>query len=92
MPIPLFMLNILAGSVVFGWLFARTERSVLPALVLHTSLNAWAGLLSIAAAGPTGGSYAMVTWLLVLIALALLLAADAKVSRKTKSMAEVPSP
>jgi uncharacterized protein len=80
MPIPLFMLNILAGSVVFGWLFERTAGSVLPALVLHTSLNGSSGILGIIPTAVTGGSYAVVTGLLVLIALALLLTVDAKVS------------
>jgi uncharacterized protein len=92
MPIPLFMLNILAGSVVFGWLFARTERSVLPALVLHTSLNAWAGILGIVPGVSTGGSYAVVTWVLALIALALLLTTEVKVSTETKLVKMVSRP
>jgi uncharacterized protein len=78
MPIPLFMLNILAGPVVFGWLFERTQGSVLPALVLHTSLNSWAGLLVIVPTATSVGSYASVTALLVLIALVLLLTPDRK--------------
>jgi len=72
MAMPIFMLNILAGSVVFGWLFERTLGSVLPALVLHTSLNAWAGILAIVPTAATGRPYALVTGLLVLIAAALL--------------------
>lgn len=79
MPIPLFMLNILAGSVVFGWLYERTKRSVLPALVLHTSLNAWAGILGVVPGSPAGGSYAIVTRLLLLIALILLLTTEVKI-------------
>jgi uncharacterized protein len=78
MPIPLFMLNILAGSVVFGWLFEQTQGSVLPALVLHTSLNAWAGLLVIVPTVTSGGSYAVVTGILVLIAVLLLLKPHSK--------------
>ncbi len=73
MAIPVFMLNILAGSVLFGWLFERTQGSVLPALVLHTSLNAWAGILAIVPTAATGLPYTLVTGLLVLIAAALLL-------------------
>jgi membrane protease YdiL (CAAX protease family) len=73
MAIPVFLLNILAGSVVFGWLFERTQGSVLPALVLHTSLNAWAGILVIVPTAATGRPYTLVTGLLVLIAAALLL-------------------
>ena len=73
MAIPVFMLNILAGSVLFGWLFERTLGSVLPALVLHTSLNAWAGVLAIVPTAATGRPYALVTGLLVLVAAVLLL-------------------
>jgi len=82
MAIPIFMLNILAGSVLFGWLFERTQGSVLPALVLHTSLNAWAGILVIVPTAATGRPYALVTALLVLVASALLLT-PARVERKS---------
>lgn len=75
MPILVFMLNILAGSVVFGWLCERTQGSVLPALVLHTSLNAWAGILILVPTVETGRPYALVTALLVIVALALILTA-----------------
>jgi uncharacterized protein len=80
MPILVFMVNILAGSVLFGWLFERTQGSVLPALVLHTSLNAWAGMLAIVPTAATGRPYASVTGLLVLVAAALLLAPDRKLA------------
>lgn len=73
MPIMVFMLNILAGSVLFGWLFVRSKGNVLPAIVLHTSLNTWAGLLIIVPSAATGRPYALVTALLVAIAAALLI-------------------
>lgn len=76
MPAPIFLINILAGSVVFGWLFERTQASVLPALVLHTSLNAWAGILGIVPTAATMQPYVLVTGLLVLIACALILTSD----------------
>ena len=76
MPIFVFMLNISAGSVLFGWLFARTKGSVLPAILLHTSLNAWAGLLVIVPSTATGRPYDIVTGLLVIIAAALMLIPD----------------
>ena len=76
MPIFVFMLNISAGSVLFGWLFVRTKGSVLPAILLHTSLNAWAGLLVIVPSTATGRPYDIVTGLLVMIAAALLLIPD----------------
>ncbi len=68
MPILVFMLNIMAGSVLFGWLSKRTQGSVLPALVLHTSLNAWSGILCIIPTPATARPYELVTGLLVVIA------------------------
>jgi membrane protease YdiL (CAAX protease family) len=78
MPILIFMVNILAGSVVFGWLFERTEGSVLPSILLHTSLNAWAGILAIIPSAVTGRPYALVTGLLAAVALGFLLCSDPK--------------
>jgi membrane protease YdiL (CAAX protease family) len=60
LPIMTFMINILAGSIVFGWLWERTKGSVLPALVMHTSLNAWAGILGIIPSPETSRPYALV--------------------------------
>jgi uncharacterized protein len=75
-PIPVFLLNILAGSVFFGWLFERTRRSVLPVIVLHTSLNAFAGILANAPTAATAQLYLLVTALLVLVAAVLLILPD----------------
>jgi hypothetical protein len=76
MPIAVFMLNILAGSVLFGWLFVRSGGSILPAIILHMSLNTWAGILVIVPTATTGQPYVIVTGLLVLIAVSLLLTPD----------------
>jgi membrane protease YdiL (CAAX protease family) len=73
LPILTFMLNILAGSILFGWLLQRTKGSVIPALIMHTSLNAWAGILSIIPTPETARPYILVTVLLVLIAFAMLM-------------------
>lgn len=83
MPIPVFLLNILAGSVLFGWLFERTQRSVFPAIVLHTSLNAFAGILGIIPTPTSTQPYLLVTGLLVLIAVALLIIPDSKSTPKS---------
>ncbi|PZO02207.1 MAG: CPBP family intramembrane metalloprotease [Alphaproteobacteria bacterium] len=77
MSIPVFLLNILAGSVLFGWLWQRTQASVLPALVLHTSLNAWAGILIIIPTAATARPYLLVTGLLVAVAIVSLFCSDA---------------
>jgi uncharacterized protein len=45
MSVTMFMINIIAGSVLFSWLSMRSAGSAIPALVAHTSLNAWAGIL-----------------------------------------------
>jgi uncharacterized protein len=73
MPIAIFLVNILAGSVLFGWLFERSKGSVLPAIVAHTSLNTWAGLLGIVPTLQSGQPYTIVTAILVAIAMGLLL-------------------
>ena len=80
------LLNILAGSVVFAWLFERTQGSLLPALVLHTSLNAWSGILGIIPSATSSRPYHLVTGLLVLIAIALLLSPSGK-SEQSASLA-----
>ncbi len=74
MAMPIFMLNILAGSTIFAWLFERTQQSVLPALVLHTSLNGWTAIIEIVPTAATGRPFTLTTGLMVLIASALLLA------------------
>jgi uncharacterized protein len=77
MPFVIFMLNILAGSVLFSWLFLRSAGSVIPALVAHTSLNAFAGILSIIPTTETFRPYALVTGILVVAACWLLRRPDA---------------
>ena len=72
MPFVVFMLNIIAGSVLFSWLFMRSAGSVIPALIAHTSLNAFAGILSIIPTAETSRPYTLVTGILVAIAVWLL--------------------
>jgi uncharacterized protein len=81
MPFVVFMLNIIAGSVLFSWLFMKSAGSVIPALVVHTSLNAFAGLLSIIPTAETSRPYALVTGLLVALACWLLLRPDAMLNK-----------
>ncbi len=44
-PILPFLASAVALSVVFGWLSERSRGSVLPALLLHTGVNAWAWMI-----------------------------------------------
>jgi membrane protease YdiL (CAAX protease family) len=76
MALSTFLVNILAGSVLFGWLFQRNRGSVLPVLVLHTSLNAWSGILEIIPTATMWMPYVLLTGLLVLVAIGLLIAPD----------------
>jgi membrane protease YdiL (CAAX protease family) len=78
MAMSVFILNILAGAVIFGWMFERTRGSVVPALVLHTSLNAWAGILAIIPTATVWRPYVLLTGLQLLVAVALLLAPSRK--------------
>jgi len=40
-PFGWFALSVIASSVLFAWLFYRSQGSLLPVLVLHTAVNAW---------------------------------------------------
>jgi uncharacterized protein len=83
MQFAVFMFNIIAGSVLFSWLFLRSKGSIIPALIAHTSLNACAGILSIVPTPETSRPYALVTGILVGIACWVLLRPDAQQSAST---------
>jgi uncharacterized protein len=69
-PFLLFMVSTLALSILFAWLFNRTRGSVLPALVLHTAVNAWSWVIPIIVVGDRRLS-GLVFGFLVLLALGL---------------------
>jgi uncharacterized protein len=73
-PVGLYMVSTIALSVLFAWLFNRTQGSVLPALVLHTAVNAWGWVIPIMVM-PDGSNlrpYGLAVGLLVAIALGVL--------------------
>jgi membrane protease YdiL (CAAX protease family) len=73
LPLALFLLSVLAMSVVFAWLVNRTAGSVVVALLFHTAINFWPSVVPVL---PTEGSYrayAIVVATLVLLAVAALL-------------------
>ena len=77
-PVWLFMVSTVALSVLYAWIFNHTGGSVLPALVLHTAVNAWAWVIPVMVM-PDGSNlrpYGLAVGLLVAIALGLL--CDAK--------------
>ncbi len=73
-PFALFMLITVALSILFAWLFNRTRGSVLPALVLHTAVNAWSWVIPVMVMRDGGNlrPYGLAVGLLVLVALSLL--------------------
>ena len=85
-PFGLFMVTTVALSVLFAWLFNRTQGSVLPALVLHTAVNGWGWVIPVMVM-PDGSSlrpYGLAVGLLVVIALGLLCDTELHLSRRSR--------
>lgn len=90
LPFGLFIVSTIALSVLFAWLFNRTRASVLPALVLHTAVNAWGWVIPVMVM-PDGSNlrpYGLAVGLLVVIALGLL--CDGKPHRPLRSQSNHP--
>lgn len=78
LPMGLYALSAIASSVLFAWLFNRTEGSVLLVLVLHTAVNAWSLVIPVMVL-PDGSNrrpFQLVVGILVFAALLLLLRRD----------------
>lgn len=71
-PPALFLLSVVALSVVLAWLVNRTAGSVVAALLLHTAVNFWPSVVPILPTEASARAYAFVVALLVLLALASL--------------------
>ena len=71
-PLALFLLSVVAMSVLFAWLVNHTKGSVVAALVLHTAINFWPSVVPILPTETSYQAYALVVALLVLTALWLL--------------------
>ena len=72
LPFLLFLISTIAESVMFGWLARNTGNSVVPAMVMHTSINAWMNIIPVL---PNSGSLQPLTLMIgieAIIALALL--------------------
>ena len=74
MPIAPFMISIVISSMLFGWLFAHTQRSVLPAIALHMSVNAWTAIF-VGPVDDTVTPFAPLTTLIVATAVLLFVRA-----------------
>ena len=74
LPMGLYALSAIASSVLFAWLFNRSRGSIVPALVLHTAVNAWSSIIPVMVL-PDGSNlrpFQIVVGILVLTAVALL--------------------
>jgi len=71
-PIALFLTSILAQSVILAWLFMSTNKSIVPALVMHTSINAWTTIIPVLPTGNTTRPMALMVGAQVLMASVLL--------------------
>jgi len=77
-PFGWFALSVIASSVLFAWLFNRTQGSVVPVLVLHTTVNAWLMIVPVTVL-PDGSNLRLsqfVVGILVLTAVALLVGGE----------------
>jgi membrane protease YdiL (CAAX protease family) len=68
-PLALFLLSVLAMSVLFAWLVNRTAGSVLAALLFHTAINFWPSVVPVLPAEGSYRAYAFVVMIQVLLAL-----------------------
>jgi uncharacterized protein len=76
MPIVWFIVSTIAQSVMFAWVFRHTGQSVVPALVMHTSINSWMNIIPIIPASSDMQPFAIMIGIQTLIAVVLLLRAD----------------
>jgi uncharacterized protein len=77
-PLALFLLSVLAMSVLFAWLVNRTAGSVVAALLFHTAINFWPSVVPIL---PTEDSYRAYAFVVVIQVLLALLAAGLTTER-----------
>lgn len=83
MPMALFMASSVALSVIFARLAVNTAFSVLPAIVLHWSVNAWSWVIPVTPQGAGIQPYVLVMGLLVLVAITLFLKPGPRPSQRS---------
>ena len=91
-PLALFLLSVVALSVVFAWLVNRTAGSVVAALLFHTSINFWPSVVPVLPAEGSYRAYAFVVAMLVLLAFVALLTSGPMAGRFPKRGNRIVSP
>jgi membrane protease YdiL (CAAX protease family) len=71
-PPALFLLSVVALSVVFAWLVNRAAGSVVAALLLHTAVNFWPSVVPVLPTEASYRAYAFVVAMLALLAVGLM--------------------
>jgi membrane protease YdiL (CAAX protease family) len=83
LPLGLFLLSVVAMSVVFAWLANRTEGSVVAALLFHTAINFWPSVVPVLPTEAGDRAYAFVVATLVVLAVVALLTSGPIAGRAT---------
>jgi uncharacterized protein len=71
-PVALFLLSVVAMSVLFAWLVNWCTGSVVVALLLHTAINFWPSIIPVLPTSQGYRPYAFLVAMLVVLALGLL--------------------
>ena len=82
-PPALFLLSVVAMSVVFAWLANRTAGSVVAALLFHTAINFWPSVVPVLPTEAGFRAYAFVVATLVVLAVVALLTSGPIAERAT---------
>ena len=82
-PPALFLLSVVAMSVVFAWLVNRTAGSVVAALLFHTAINFWPSVVPVLPTEASYRAYAFVVATLVVLAVMALLTSGPMAGRAT---------
>ena len=71
-PLALFLLSVVAMSVLFAWMVNRCAGNVMVALLLHTAINFWPSIIPVLPTGEGYRPYGLLVAMLVLVALVLM--------------------
>ncbi len=79
LPFGLFLLNTIALSILFTWVYNNTSGSILMSILLHTAVNGWSWVIPILpSAANSLRPYAIATALLIIIAALIVLVFGAR--------------
>ena len=85
---PVFMIGVIAGAVIFTWLFNNTRGSVLLVMLFHTFINMWIEVFPAPAADQAVAQWCFNALLLLLAVALVAVFGAARLSRKSAS--EIP--